>query len=201
MDSGLSPGMALAMAVTWVEDTVGPHYAWFQSDVVPQMEKVVPELMNVWDQMDVPAWDVYSVAMKNWGADIVNVSQSTGQLAWLTFKPIFVLLSILGQLLFRVANLLFQLLLAKAFVSLQHTLMQAKAAIIWLYFFQVSLSKEEIMVEIAICGSMVLLYYFRQWLRRQTYYARATRWYRRKKRAVFSVSNSNNNTRDRGPRR
>ena len=179
---------AMATATTWMEDWIVPQYQYFQSEIAPRLGQAIPQLGDVYERMDVPAWEMYSVALKQCGSDVAVATQSTFNVAYMTMKPFAILIWIIGEFLFHVLHILSKLLLSQGLVSLQKGLMQAKAGIIWLYLFQRSLSKEEVLGEIAIGAILVALYYFRKWLKRQTYYERATRWYRQKKRTVFQVS-------------
>ena len=179
---------ALAMAATWMEDLIVPQYEYFQSEIAPRLAQAVPQVGDVWEQMDVPPWAIYSTALRQCGSDIFVAGQSTFKVAYITLKPLAILLWVVGQFLFHVLHILARVLFAQGFVSLQKGLMQAKAGIVWFYVFQRSLSKEEIIGEIAIGTLLVLSYYSWQWMKRQTYVTRLAGWYRKKKKKVIDVS-------------
>ena len=126
---------ALAMAVSWMEDMIVPQYEYFQSEILPRLGQAVPQLGDVWERMDVPPWEIYSVALRQCGSDVVVASQSTFRVAYLTFKPFAILLWIVGQFIFHVLHILGQVFLSQGWVSLQKGLVQAKAGIIWFYVF------------------------------------------------------------------
>jgi hypothetical protein len=178
----------LATAATWMKDVVSPQLEWFQAEMVPMLGQVLPQLGDVWHRMDVPTWEVYSPALKECSRDMVVASQSTWKLLVLTLRPLCILIGIILQFLWMVLQILAQHLLAQGWVSLQKGLMQGKAAVIWLYLFQRSLTWQEVLGEVTIGITLVALYYFRKWLQRQTYYDRMQRWYRKKRRQFVRVS-------------
>lgn len=165
----------------WVDAMVAPHYAWVQ-------EEILPTVYEIWYQMDVPSWDVYSMAVQTWARDVAHGSQSTARLVYLTMKPIVVLVWIFLQFLGGILKILFHHLLEKGWISVQKGALQAKAGMIWFYHFQRNLSRNELLGELAICLLLVLAYYLRKWLKRQTYWARFTKWYKMKKRRLIQVS-------------
>jgi hypothetical protein len=167
-------------ASEWVHEIVAPHYAFLQ-------EEVLPPAMEVWHRLDLPAWEIYSVAVRECASDVIQSTQSTGTVLYLTLRPFAILLWMLFQLSCHVGQILFQLLLEKGWISLQKGAMQAKSAIVWFYLFQRSLSRTEVLGELGIGATMVLLYYLRRWFQRQTYVARATRVFKQKKRQILQV--------------
>jgi hypothetical protein len=92
------------------------------------------------------------------------------------------------QLLGKILHVLFQHLLEHGWISLQKGAMQAKAGIVWFYVFQQSLSRKEVLGEVGLVILCILGYYLRKWFQRQTYVARANRWYQQRKRKVTQVS-------------
>jgi hypothetical protein len=163
-----------------IQEFVAPHYDWFQGEVVPPV-------VEFWHRLDVPAWDIYREAAHTCGKDFMQSSQSTWKLLYLTFRPIAILSWILFQVLLGIGNIIFRLLLEKGWLSLRNGALQVKAGSIWFYQFQRSLSRTEVLGELGVIGLGVLFYYLRQWLKRQTYVTRATKWCHQKKRHVIKV--------------
>jgi hypothetical protein len=151
-----------------------PHYSWIE-------QQIVPNLAEVWSRLDVPVWEEYSDAFQTCSTDLVNASHSTGKFLFLTFRPLF-------QLLFIIFRSLFKVLLEQGWTSLQKGALQAKAGIVWFYLFQRDLSRKEVLGEIGIVSCCVAGYYLRKWLKRQTYWARATRWVVNKKKHLMKVT-------------
>lgn len=153
-----------------LNEFVAPHYAWIEQN-----------FSQVWSRLDFPEWEEYSQAFHTCGSDLMHASQSTGKFFYLTFRPMF-------QLLFIVFRSLFTVLLEQGWMSLQKGAMQAKAGIIWFYLLQRELTRKEILGEIGIVSFCVAGYYLRKWIKRQTYWARATRWVASKKKVMMKVS-------------
>ena len=163
-----------------IQEFIAPHSDWFQNEVLPP-------IVHLWERLDVPAWPIYRDAATACGKDLIQSSQSTGKLLFLTFRPIAILSWILFQFLLDVGKVLFRLLLEQGWISLKKGALQVKAASIWFYHFQRSLSRTEVLAEVGVIVACILLYHLRKWLKRQTYVARATKWCREKKRRVVQV--------------
>jgi hypothetical protein len=163
-----------------IQEFVEPHFLWFQEEIIPHFD-------DLWARMDVPTFEIYSTALTKCTSDIAQSSQSTFRLLYLTGRPIAVFLYILLQLFGQLCHILFQHLLAHGWTSVQKGAMQAKAGIAWFYVFQRSLSRKEILGEVALCALLVVGYYLRKWLNRQTYVSRATKWYKQRKQKVIQV--------------
>jgi hypothetical protein len=164
----------------WVQDIIAPQYDWFYTEVVPPVVELVQRL-------DIPEWSLYRAAVQECAADFLQSSQSTGKVWYLTMKPIAILVWVFLQFLLEIGQILFQLFLEQGWISFKKGLRQAKAASVWFYGFQRSLSRTEVLGELGIVVLCVVLYYLRRWLKRQTYWARATKYYREKKRKAVQV--------------
>jgi hypothetical protein len=161
------------MAAAMAHDLVVSYYNRFSEDILPP-------LVGIWNRLEVPEWSIYREALGVCGRDVWYATQSTYRLLVLTFRPLLILAWIVAQFLFR--NLL-----EHGGRSLQKGAVQAKTAVIWFYHFQRSLSWTEILGEVTVILIGVAVYYFRKWLKRQTYWARAVRWYKGKKEQAVQV--------------
>ena len=158
---------------TLVRDFADRQYLWFS-------QQVAPPIAALWTRLDVPEYAVYKHAVYDFSRDSWKATKSSYHLLVLTFRPVCILLWIILQFLWR--NLL-----EHGGRSLQHGFQQLKYASIAFWKFQCSLTRTELLGEAGIVATLVAAYYFRKWLKRQTYWARATRWYRHKKEQVVQV--------------
>jgi hypothetical protein len=142
----------------WVQDIIAPQYDWFYTEVVPPVVELVQRL-------DIPEWSLYRAAVQECAADFLQSSQSTGKVWYLTMKPIAILVWVFLQFLLEIGQILFQLFLEQGWISF----------------------KKGLLGELGIVVLCVVLYYLRRWLKRQTYWARATKYYRQKKRKAVQV--------------
>lgn len=140
-----------------------------------------PSAVATWNRLDVPSWDIYHPVLQQCVSDVWKASQSTAQLSYLTFRPIALLFLMLVEGFWEIAKVLFRVLLSQGWVHIKKGMIQLKAAAIWFYHFQMSLSRMELLGEAVLIGTLIGLYYAYQWLRRQTYWQRFTRWYSEKK--------------------
>jgi hypothetical protein len=148
--------------------------------------ELAPTLWEIYVRLDVPEWDVYRNAVIGCAADAYKAAHSAGHLLAITVRPILILAYIVGQFLFR--NLL-----EHGGRSLREGAVQLRFASIWMYRFQRSLTWTEILGEVIVVTACVALYHFRRWLQRQTYWARAVRWYRGRKERAIQVRDDNGN--------
>lgn len=163
-----------------VDSIVAPHYVWLR-------QELIPPAVEFWSRLDVPAWELYRAAFQECTADVIQSSKSSGYFLYLTFRPLAILGWVVLQFFWGVGQVLFRLLLEKGWISLQKGFQQAKIASVWFYRFQCSLSRNEILGEIAVIFVCVGLYYLRKWLKRQTYWKRVVLWCRRKKDRLIKV--------------
>ena len=166
-----------------LQTVVAPHYERFQNEIVPPV-------LIFWNRLDVPDFQDYRLAAKTCGKDIIKSTKSTWAFLYLTCKPLVILTWIIVQAMWQCSRVVFQLLFEQAWISLKKGGRQLKSASIWFVKFQRSLSTKQILIELGLVGLCVVLYYVRQWLKRQTYVARATEWVREKKHRVSAAYTS-----------
>lgn len=147
-----------------------------------------PNAVAVWHRLDVPSWDIYHPVLQECVSDIWKAGQSTAHLSYLTLRPLAILFMMLMEGLWEIAKVLFSVLLSQGWVHIKKGMVQLKAAAIWFYHFQMSLSRMELLGEVVLIGTMVGLYYAYKWLRRQTYWQRFMQWYSEKKQRAIEVS-------------
>jgi hypothetical protein len=150
-------------------------------------DELWPSAMSVWSRLDIPAWDEYQPVLRECGVDVWKAGRSTAQLSVLTLRPIAILCWMILEVVWEVAQVLFRVLLSQGWIQLKKGLIQLKAAAIWFYHFQMSLSRTEILGEVALVGFAVGLYYLYRWIRRQTYWQRFMKWFADKKQGAIEV--------------
>jgi hypothetical protein len=163
----------MTTTTTTIRDFADRQVAWFA-------EQVAPPIADLWERLDVPEYRIYKDALRDFSRDSWEALKSTYRLLFLTLRPICILLWIILQFLWR--NLL-----EHGGRSLQHGFQQLKYASVVFWKFQRSLSRTELLGEAGIVATLVAAYYFRKWLKRQTYWARTVRWYRGKKEQMVQV--------------
>jgi hypothetical protein len=149
------------------------YYIYLSNDILPLSKEL-------WYRLDVPEYNIYQNAFKECAFDFIKSFQSSYNLWYLTLKPF----AILGWI---VIQNLYTLMLEHGGRSIQKTAIQAKHAMIWLYHFQLSLTKTEILGEIGIIFLCIGLYFLRRWLKQQTYWKRITGWTKVKKNRFIKV--------------
>ena len=163
-----------------VDRVVAPYYQQVQSTVVPFVRNVV-------HQLDIPSWDVYYPAVLKSCHDVSQATRSTATLVYISLKPWIILLLLIAKWFGQLCHLLFQLLLEQGWISATKGLKQAKVGISWIIEFHRGLTRTQLLGEVCLVGLIVLAYQLRQWLKRQTYVARATKYYRQQKRKFIQV--------------
>lgn len=151
-------------------------------------ETLLPAAAAVWSRLEVPSWETYQPALQACASNIWKAGQSSAHLSYLTFRPLSIIFLMILEILSSAARVLFRVLLSQGWFHLKRGLLQLKVAAIWFYRFQISLSRTELLGEVALVGAAVGAYYFYDWIRRQTYWRRFTRWYSTKKRKTIQVS-------------
>ena len=106
---------------------------------------------------------------------------SSYKLWYLTLKPFVILLSIILQ---NIYNLVLEYG-GRSFI--QKSIIQIKSTMIYLYHFQLSLNRIEIIGEIGILILLIGFYYFQRWLYQQTYWTRITSYTKEKKQKIIKV--------------
>jgi len=157
------------------------YYIYLLEDVLPSSTILnsIRTFIEVWYyRLDVPEFNIYQLAVKECTKDIIKSCDSTYKLGYLTLKPFFLLLLIMIQNVFQFVS-------EHGGRSLQKGAIQTKYAIIWLYHFQLSLNRTQLVGELGVLLFCIGLYYFRLWLKRQTYWSRLNRWYKVRKQRFF----------------
>ena len=130
------------------------------------------------------------------GAEVWKAGGDAGRNGYEALRSIFHLLSIVGRpmvlatgwALFTVGRLIWENIIINGIYK--HGLSQSKEAAVTFWRFQTSLTREELLIEAAICALLVALYFLRRWLRRNRYIQRASLMVKRQIRKATRVGNS-----------
>jgi hypothetical protein len=142
---------------------------------------IVSFIVELWNRLEVPSYTLYQTAWKECIIDLMKSFSSSYHLWYITIKPIVLLISIIIQKFY---NLVLEYG-GRSFI--QKSAIQIKYTILYLYHFQLSLNRTEIIGEIGILILLIGLYYFRRWLYQQTYWTRITSYTKEKKRKISKV--------------
>ena len=137
--------------------------------------------IELWNRLEVPSYTIYQTALKECIIDIMKSFSSSYNLWYLTLKPFVILTWILIQ------NLYSLVLEHGGRSFIQKSAIQIKYTIIYLYHFQLSLNRNELIGEIGIIILLIGFYYFQRWLYQQTYWTRITSYTKEKKRIISKV--------------
>lgn len=150
--------------------------------------EILPVTMAAWHRLDVPSWKVYKPALEEFLLDTWKAGQSTAQLSYLTLRPVAMLCLIVVEAAWAVAQVFLRVLLSQGLVQARKGLLQIRVAAIWLYRFQMNLSRTELLGEAGLVVMSIALYYSYKWIKRQTYWRRFMKWYSLKKQQTIEVS-------------
>jgi hypothetical protein len=165
---------ATSFATTAVTTLTNNRYYIYLSD------DVLPLSIDLWNRLEVPPYNIYQNAFKVCTIDFMKSCQSSYNLWYITLKPFVILGWIIIQNLYK-------FLLEHGGRSLQKGAIQTKHAMIWLYYFQLSLTRTEILGEIGLIFLCIGLYYFRRWLKQQTYWTRIISYTKEKRKKITKV--------------
>lgn len=134
-------------------------------------------------RLELPEWELYREAWAICTRDIVKASSSIYHVSYLTLKPIAILSwIILGHV--------WKFILENGGRSLHTIGIHLKLACIHFYRFQMSLNQTQLLGEAGLILLCVGIYYFRKWLQRQTYWTKAVKWYKTKRRRIKDAYNA-----------
>jgi len=151
-------------------------------------ETIIPSIMEAWIRLDVPSWEIYSPVFQESVTNVWNAIQSWAQLSYLTFRPFVILCGMILEVLWKVAQVVFQVLLSRGWIELKRGSVQVKEGVLWFCRFQMSLSRIELLGELLVVAVSIALFYLYKWIRTQTYWRRFVQWYSLKKRKAMNVS-------------
>lgn len=145
---------------------------------------------NVANYLQIPSATEYSSSLQSFAHDTAQFARSTYTLAKLTFRPLLILLGLLGHYLFQFLKLAGGQTLKHGLISAKSGFSQLKIAAKIAIDFQKGLSPKGVAIEVGIVTVLVGVYNVRQYIRRRKYVERIGRWWKRKKRGALMKYNN-----------
>lgn len=137
------------------------------------------------EALALPAKDEFLSAAITAFHDVRAATISSWNLTYLTFRPIFILLRIIGKYLAIALKIIAQHSIAHGWVALREGYFQLRTASIWFIGFQRDLSTSAKYAEAAAISIIVILWMLRRRFQKYRYGERVIKWYRNKKQRAF----------------
>jgi hypothetical protein len=150
-----------------------------------QLNLILEDVQAFLTQLNFASREEYIMAVSTAYHDVRAASISSWNLAYIAFRPIFILLGILGHCLIIVLRIVAKHSVVHGYIAAREGYIQFKIATIWFIQFQRDLSSTAKYAEITAAAILALLWLLRRHVRKRKYVERLTAWYRRKKRVVL----------------
>ena len=138
------------------------------------------------EALALPGKDEYLAAAITAFHDVRAATISSWNLTYLTFRPIFILLGIIGKYVAIVLKIIAQHSIAHGWVALREGYFQLRTASIWFVGFQRDLSTSAKYAEAAAISIIVILWMLRRRFQKYRYGERVMKWYKNKKQRALN---------------
>lgn len=138
------------------------------------------------ETLALPSKDEYITAVYAAFNDARAATASSWHLAYVTLRPLLILLSILGRVLAAVLKVIAQHSIAHGWVALREGFFQLRTASIWFARFQRDLPTPAKYAEIGVITVLVILWMLRRRFEKYRYGERVKKWYNNKKRRALN---------------
>ncbi|KAL7462258.1 hypothetical protein ACHAXS_002644 [Conticribra weissflogii] len=135
--------------------------------------------------LDLPSREQYISAAASALHDFKVASSSSWHLAYLTFRPLVILLGILSHNVAVILRVIAQHSVAHGWIAAKEGYFQLKTATIWFVNFQRELPTSAKYAELGAVGILIALWLLRRHVRKRRYVERTMAWYREKKRRAL----------------
>jgi len=142
-------------------------------------------LKSLIEYLQIPARDEYTITLLTAYHDVLAACKSTYHLAFLTFRPFWIIGGVLLHHVLVLLKVLGQHTIHHGYVAAREGCIQLKIGVIWFVSFQKSLSRGAIAVECGVVAAFVGAYMLRRYIQKKRYVERVRRWYGTKKRACL----------------
>lgn len=149
------------------------------------IEDWVGRIYDFLETLDLPSRQEYVSAAASAFRDFKVASSSSWHLAYLTFRPLVILLGILSHHVAVILRVIAQHSVAHGWVAAKEGYFQLKTATIWFVNFQRELPTSAKYAELGAVGIFIALWLLRRHVRKRRYFERTTAWYREKKRRAL----------------
>ncbi|KAL3769743.1 hypothetical protein ACHAWO_009915 [Cyclotella atomus] len=138
------------------------------------------------ETLALPSKDEYITAAYTAVNDVRAATASSWNLTYLTFRPLFILLGILGRYVAVVLKVIAQHSIAHGWVALREGFFQLRTASIWFARFQRDLPTSAKYAEIGVLSVLAILWMLRRRFQKYRYGERVMKWYRNKKQRALN---------------
>eukprot|EP00584_Thalassiosira_punctigera_P009469 CAMPEP_0172544838 /NCGR_PEP_ID=MMETSP1067-20121228/14895_1 /TAXON_ID=265564 ORGANISM="Thalassiosira punctigera, Strain Tpunct2005C2" /NCGR_SAMPLE_ID=MMETSP1067 /ASSEMBLY_ACC=CAM_ASM_000444 /LENGTH=616 /DNA_ID=CAMNT_0013331465 /DNA_START=38 /DNA_END=1888 /DNA_ORIENTATION=- len=153
--------------------------------IASQLDLLLHHARALLDQLDLASKDEYLAAASAAIRDLRAASVSLWNLAFISFRPVVILLGILGRYLVVVLRVVAKHSVAHGWIAAREGYFQLQIATIWFVNFQRDLSSTAKCAELGALAIVVTLWLLRRHVRKNRYAERAAAWYREKKRRAL----------------
>mmetsp|Transcript_18502 Transcript_18502/g.40047 ORF Transcript_18502/g.40047 Transcript_18502/m.40047 type:complete len:614 (-) Transcript_18502:1307-3148(-) len=153
--------------------------------IAPQLDLLLDRARALLDQLNFPSKDEYLITASTAIHDVRAASVSSWNLTYISFRPIFILLGILGQYLAVILRIIAKHSVAHGWIAAKEGYFQLRTATIWFIKFQRDLPLSAKYAELGVLALIIVLWLLRRHVKKHRYAERIVAWYREKKRRAL----------------
>ncbi|KAL7437174.1 hypothetical protein ACHAXH_004805 [Discostella pseudostelligera] len=150
-----------------------------------QLHQILHDAQTLLDQLHFASRDEYIVAATTAFHDVKAATISSWKLAYISFRPVFILLGILGHYLSIVLRIIAKHSVAHGWIAAREGYFQLRTGTLWFIQFQNDLSTSAKYAELGALAIIALLWLLRRHVKKRQYVERVSAWYSRKKRMLL----------------
>ncbi|KAL9180357.1 hypothetical protein ACHAXT_008327 [Thalassiosira profunda] len=155
-----------------------------------QIDLALDNARALLDRLDLPSRDEYITAAADFLRDARAAGASSWTLAYLTFRPLIILLGILGHYLAILLRIIAQNSIAHGWVAAKRGYFQLRTGTIWFVQFQRDLPLSAKYAELGAIAVLATLWLLRRHVQKHRYVERTVAWYAAKKRRALRKYNN-----------
>ena len=140
--------------------------------IASQLEIMLDRARSLLDQLDFPSWDEYATASSTAIHDLRSASISSWNLAYISFRPIFILLGILSHYLAILLRIIAQHSIAHGWKAAKEGYYQLRVGTIWFIKFQRNLPSSAKYAELGALVVLITLWLLRRHVKKYRYAGR-----------------------------
>mmetsp|Transcript_5622 Transcript_5622/g.12192 ORF Transcript_5622/g.12192 Transcript_5622/m.12192 type:complete len:620 (-) Transcript_5622:107-1966(-) len=153
--------------------------------IASQIDLFLHHARDLLHQLELPSKDEYIAAASTAIQDLRAASVSSWNLTYISFRPIFILLGILGHYLAIVLRMIAKHSVAHGWRAAKEGYFQLRTGTIWFVNFQRDLPLSAKYAELGALGLAITLWLLRRHVIKNRYAERIMGWYREKKRRAL----------------
>ena len=153
--------------------------------IASQLDIMLDRARSLLDQLDFPSWDEFVTASSTAIHDLHKAIISSWNLAYISFRPIFILLGILSHYLAILLRIIAQHSIAHGWKAAKEGYYQLRVGTIWFIKFQRNLPSSAKYAELGALVVLITLWLLRRHVKKYRYAERINKWYLDKKRLAL----------------